>query len=63
VTCPITIVWLPPGDSANTEWAFGQLELILTALGWAPYRPVTFGDDDNPAYQLTYPRTIPNPLC
>jgi hypothetical protein len=42
---------------------FDQLELVLATLWLAPFRPVTFGDDELPAYQITYLRDVLNPLC
>jgi hypothetical protein len=60
---PISVVWLPPGDTVNTSWALDQLQAILGALGLAPFRTVTFGDEQHPAYQLTYTRDVPNPAC
>ena len=60
---PVSIVWLPPGDTVNTTWALDQLERILIALGLAPWRPTTFGGDELPAYLLTYTRDVPNPSC
>ena len=62
-TYPITVVQLPPGDTANTVWMLDQVELILSTLGLAPFRPVAWGDEQIPAYQLTYTRDVPNPDC
>ncbi len=60
---PITVVQLPPGDSVNAAWMLDQVELILTTLGLAPFRPTVWGNEQIPAYQLTYPRSVPNPTC
>lgn len=62
-TLPITVVGNPPGDSVNAEWMLDQLQAILLALGMAPFRSVTYGDEQLPAMQLTYTRNVPNPNC
>ncbi len=62
-TLPITVVGNPPGDSVNAAWILDQLQAILLALGMAAFRPVTYGDEQAPAMQLTYTRNVPNPNC
>jgi hypothetical protein len=60
---PITVAYLAPGDDPMARWALDQLELILRTLGLGQFRPVTFGDDQAPAYQVTVRRDVPNPDC
>lgn len=64
---PITAVGIGPGDSDAAAWLLTQVELILRTLGLAVFRPTSWstGPDgpDLPAYQLTYPRDVPNPDC
>lgn len=60
---PITAVYSPPGDTNAVTWALTQVELILTALGFAAFRPVPWGAEQSPAYQLTYPRDVAHPNC
>lgn len=62
-TLPITIVGNPPGDSVNAGWQLDQLQAILGALGLAAWRPISWGDEQLPAIQLTYTRNVPNPNC
>ena len=62
-TIPITVVQLPPGDSTNASWMLDQVQTILLTLGLAPFRPTTWGDEQIPAYQVTYVRDVPNPNC
>ena len=67
-TVPVTVAVPAPGD-ANAGAALEQLvQDVYAALGFAPARPTTYspgGDRDTqlPAYQLTYPASIPNPDC
>jgi hypothetical protein len=66
-TVPVTIAVPPPGDLD----ALAALEELLTAvygaLGFAPARPASYtsgaATTSLPAYQLTYPASIPNPDC
>ena len=60
---PITAVYLSPGDVNAATWALEQVEKIVGALGFAVFRPTSWGDDQWPAYLLTYPRDVPNPNC
>lgn len=60
---PITAVTWPPGDGTAATWLLDQVQATLTVLGLAAFRPVSWGDDQWPAYLLTYPRDVPNPNC
>jgi hypothetical protein len=62
-TVPITVVGNPPGDTVNAGWMLEQVQTILLTLGMAAFRPVTYGDEQLPAMQLTYTRNVPNPNC
>jgi hypothetical protein len=62
-TLPITVVGNAPGDTIDADWMLDQVQAVLVALGPAPFRPITYGDDQRPAIQLTYTRSIPNPTC
>lgn len=62
-TLPITVVGNPPGDTNNAAWMLDQVQAILLVLGMAAFRPVTYGDEQLPALQLTYTRNVPNPNC
>jgi hypothetical protein len=62
-TLPITVVGNAPGDTINADWMLDQLQAVLIALGPAPFRPITYGDDQRPAIQLTYTRSVSNPTC
>ncbi len=60
---PITIVGNAPGDTENATWMLDQLEVVLTTLGIAAWRPSTYGDEELPALTVTYTRNVPNPNC
>jgi hypothetical protein len=60
---PVTVVYLAPGDDNAARWALDQLELILRTLGLGAFRPVSFGEEQAPAYQVIVRRDVPNPDC
>ena len=60
---PVWIVSPPPDDRAGLVWRLATLEACYRTLGFAPAAIDRWGDRDAPAYQLTYPRTVPNPDC
>lgn len=62
-TIPVTVIALPPGDTANSAWMLEQVTTILRTLGWSGFTPTQWGDEQLPAYQLTYARSVPNPDC
>ena len=62
-TFPVWIVSPPPDTQAALAWRLTQLQGVYAALGFAPAYPDRWGDKDCPAYQVTYPTTVPNPAC
>lgn len=65
-TIPVTIAVPPPGDAAAGAALEDLLERVYGALGFGPARPMTYSADRDsplPAYQITYPASIPNPAC
>ena len=65
-TIPVTIAVPPPGDASAGTALEELLEQVYGALGFGPARPTIYGADRDaplPAYQITYPASIPNPAC
>lgn len=65
-TIPVTIAVPPPGDAAAGAALEELLEQVYAVLGFGPARPTIYGADRDaplPAYQITYPASIPNPAC
>lgn len=60
---PVHVVYLAPGDRTAAGWGLEQVTAALGALGLAAFRPVTYGDDQLPAFQLVVRRDVPNPNC
>lgn len=63
---PVTIAVPPPGDHGAGLALEEGLTAVYATLGFAPARPQTYSADRDaplPAYQLTYPASIPNPAC
>lgn len=62
-TFPVWVVSPPPDSPDALAWRLDQLQAVYGALGFGPAVPDLWGDRDCPAYQITYPRTVPNPAC
>lgn len=65
-TFPVTIAVPPPGDAAAAAAMEDTLAAVYAAIGFGPARPTTYSPDPAqslPAYQITYPASIPNPAC
>jgi hypothetical protein len=62
-TFPVWIVSPPPDTQAALAWRLTQLQGVYAALGFGAAYPDRWGDKECPAYQVTYPTTVPNPAC
>jgi hypothetical protein len=65
-TFPVTVAVPPPGDAVAAAAMETTVAAVYAAIGFAPARPITYSatpDAPLPAYQLTYPASIPNPAC
>ena len=65
-TVPIRIVVPPPGNLEAAAALEAATFVVVATLGFAPATPTTYttgAGQDCPAYELTYPVTVPNPDC
>ena len=63
VEYPVHVVAVPPGSAAALASLIDTVELVLRALGPTTATPTTYGDREQPAYELIYRRDVTNPDC
>ena len=63
VTYPVHVVAVAPGSAGALADMLDRVELVLRTLGATRADPVTYGEQNLPAYELTYRRDVTNPDC